>query len=103
MLKQKRFQRRTENFICEKCGFSVRGTGYTDHCPECLWSKHVDINPGDRNCNCGGLMEPISAEKKSGEYIIYYKCQECSKTHRIKATTDDDIEKIIEISATLRK
>ena len=29
-----------EDFICENCGAFVVGTGYTSHCPQCLWSKH---------------------------------------------------------------
>jgi len=48
LLPEKKFQKRIENFTCEKCGLFVKGTGYTDHCPNCLWSKHMDINPGDR-------------------------------------------------------
>ncbi|MDD4027925.1 MAG: RNHCP domain-containing protein, partial [Bacilli bacterium] len=43
-----------ENFICEVCKKEVKSLGYTarDHCPYCLSSKHVDINPGDRKCTC---------------------------------------------------
>ncbi|MFA6992594.1 MAG: RNHCP domain-containing protein, partial [Candidatus Gracilibacteria bacterium] len=40
----KRFSRTIEDFVCEKCGAKVKGDGYTNHCPKCLWSKHVDIN-----------------------------------------------------------
>ena len=44
-----RFIRREENFVCEVCGAKVKGTGYTNHCPQYLWSKHVDkLIPGDR-------------------------------------------------------
>ena len=60
----KRFSRRTEDFTCEHCGTKVKGNGYTNHCPQCLYSKHVDINPGDRLSDCGGLMEPIDIEQK---------------------------------------
>ena len=61
-IKMKRFNRRIEDFTCEHCGTEVHGNGYTNHCPNCLWSKHVDINPGDRAADCGGLMEPIAVE-----------------------------------------
>ena len=64
------FQRRIENFVCENCGYEVAGTGYTNHCPKCLWSKHVDIHPGDRSAACGGMMEPIRVEGASPEYAI---------------------------------
>ena len=61
----KQFQRKKENFVCEHCGQEVIGNGYTNHCPSCLHSKHVDINPGDRAETCGGLMEPVDLELKT--------------------------------------
>ncbi|MGC8981457.1 MAG: RNHCP domain-containing protein [Minisyncoccia bacterium] len=64
---QKKFQRRIEDFRCERCGTFVKGTGYIDHCPNCLWSKHVDINPGDRKANCGGMMKPKGVEIQNKE------------------------------------
>ena len=38
-----------EEFICENCGKKVGKLGYScrNHCPYCLYSKHVDKNPGD--------------------------------------------------------
>ena len=51
-----RFTRVVEDFTCGQCGAAVTGDGYTNHCPLCLWSRHVDINPGDRAAECGGLM-----------------------------------------------
>ena len=98
----KKFKRTTENFICEKCGFAVEGDGYTNHCPKCLWSKHVDIHPGDRAENCSGLMKPIKIEMKSGEYIIVHECQNCLHLKRNKVQKIDDFDQIIKIS-TLTK
>jgi len=94
-MQEKKFQRRIEDFVCEKCGTMVKGTGYTDHCPNCLWSKHVDINPGDRNARCKGLMEPMRLEVKRGEYIIHYRCQKCGYKFRVKATPNDNFDQII--------
>lgn len=39
-----------EDFTCDVCGSFVKALGYTarDHCPNCLCSKHVDINPPER-------------------------------------------------------
>ena len=36
-----------EGFICENCGRKVEPLGYScrNHCPYCLYSKHVDIEP----------------------------------------------------------
>ena len=57
----KKFIVRDEEFICENCNKLVNKLGYTsrDHCPHCLYSKHVDINPGDRLNECKGLLKPI--------------------------------------------
>ena len=61
----KKFNMIDENFICENCGYNVDKLNYTarDHCPNCLYSKHVDIMPGDRENTCMGLMKPIGIEK----------------------------------------
>ena len=93
----KRFQRKIEDFVCESCGEKTKGNGYTDHCPKCLFSKHADINPGDREADCGGLMEPISAEIKHGEYIILYQCKKCKYKHRVKSDKNDNFETILKL------
>ena len=94
----KNFTKKVENFICENCGKSVIGNGYTNHCPFCLYSKHVDINPGDRSCTCGGLMKPIEIQQKNGEFVILHKCIKCGFERKNKVQENDDINKIIEIS-----
>jgi len=101
VLQSKKFQRRIEDFICEYCGAKVKGSGYTDHCPNCLWSKHADINPGDRQAQCGGAMEPVSVEIKGDEKTIYYQCQKCGLKHRVRAAEDDNFETILKLSAGL--
>ena len=95
----RKFQRRTENFTCERCGEAVTGDGYTNHCPHCLWSKHVDVNPGDRAADCGGLMEPVGAEQKGGETIIVHKCIKCQHIKRNRAAADDDFDLLVELVA----
>lgn len=95
----KDFQKREENFICDKCGAFVEGDGYTNHCPECLWSKHVDVNPGDRQASCGGMMEPIQVSFEKGNYHILHKCQKCGKVKKNKAADNDNKDKLIAISA----
>lgn len=91
----KRFERRKEDFTCEHCGAEVEGNGYTNHCPKCLWGKHVDINPGDRAATCGGMMSPVSYEKKGGEFVILHRCVKCGAERKNKSAEDDDFEKII--------
>jgi len=99
MQKQKNFIKVKEDFICENCGKKIKGTGYTNHCPDCLWSRHVDLRlPGDRLSKCKGLMEPIGAEYKSKEWIITHKCQKCGLIRKNKANFNDSKEKLIELS-----
>ena len=96
----KLFSKNDESFICENCKKEVLPLSYTsrDHCPYCLYSKHVDINPGDRENNCKGLLEPIGIEKYKDTYKIIYKCLKCKKMHKNIMAKDDDMNKIIEIS-----
>ena len=88
----KKFQRKIESFICEMCSAEIKGNGYTDHCPNCLWGKHVDVNPGDRSANCGGMMEPIGVETSHGKHIIMYRCEKCGYEFKVKIAMDDNIE-----------
>ena len=74
------------------------GNGYTNHCPNCLYSKDVDINPGDRKSNCNGLMKPISIETNKGFFIITHKCLKCGKTNKCKTSDIDNFEEIINLS-----
>ena len=95
----KRFQRKQENFQCENCGHLVQGNGYTNHCPQCLWSKHVDLNPGDRESTCHGMMEPIKVDQKKGTYMIVHKCLACGLEKRNKTAKDDNFEVLLFLSA----
>ena len=92
-----KFKRFIEDFVCENCGFEVKGNGYTNHCPKCFFSKHVDIFPGDRGEKCLGLMRPFSLEQKDGAWIVIQKCQLCGKEHRNKLSPEDDFDALIKI------
>ena len=74
--------------------------GYTarDHCPFCLYSKHVDIMPGDRKNNCLGLLKPIGIEKFRDTYKILYRCEKCGELHKNIMAKDDDMDLIISLS-----
>ena len=93
------FIRVTEDFICEHCGREVHGNGYTNHCPYCLWSKHVDVTPGDRASTCGGMMKPVEIQIKKGERIIIHECQKCGHRKPNKAAENDDFEEILKVMA----
>ena len=93
-----RFQKRIEDFTCEHCGVSVIGTGYTNHCPKCLWSKHVDVKPGDRGAACGGMMEPMRIEGTVAGYVIVHRCTLCGYEHHNKTSPDDSVDTLVSIA-----
>ena len=98
----KRFNMRDEDFICINCGKEVSKLNTTarDHCNNCLYSIHVDINPGDRLCDCLGILKPIGIERgKKDTYKIVYVCTKCKMIKRNVAAVDDNFDKILEIMA----
>ena len=99
----KLFSKNDNFFICEHCGTDVRPLNYTsrDHCPYCLYSKHVDINPGDRLNECKGLLEPVGIEKFKDTYKIIYKCNKCGSLRKNIMANDDNMDEIIRLSVTL--
>ncbi len=97
----KKFVKKIEDFTCENCGARIKGTGFTNHCPKCLYSKHVDINPGDRLSGCNGMMKPILVELKKGEYILIHKCQKCGHSKRNKTAKNDKFEEIIKLTKNI--
>lgn len=89
-----------EEFICENCKAKVSKLGYScrNHCPSCLYSKHVDKNPGDREEICHGLLEPIDIEINSKKgYVIVFKCIKCGAIRKNKVAEDDNMELIYKI------
>ena len=95
------FTKIDEEFVCENCGAHVPTLGYTcrDHCNKCLYSKHVDKNPGDRLEECHGKLKPIAVynDPKKGE-MIYFKCQKCGMARRNIVAKDDNRRLVIELS-----
>ncbi len=76
----------------------VFGNGYTNHCPKCLWSKHVDVYPGDREEKCQGQMKPIGVFKAKGKLVITHECIICGCKKNNKTSTEDDTPKLVKIS-----
>lgn len=87
-MQTKRFTKNDAGFICGNCGFEVMPLIKTsrNHCPKCLCSIHIDINPGDRASECKGLLIPVSAvpDPQKG-YIITHKCKKCGELRRNRA------------------
>jgi hypothetical protein len=96
MNEMKKFTKINVAFVCENCGKSVAPTEndtYRNHCPFCLHSKHVDINPGDRANDCHGLLKPIGLEHgKKGELILLFECQKCASITRNKMALKTNIQ-----------
>ena len=93
----KLFSKNDEGFVCECCGKRVEKLGYTsrDHCTNCLCSKHVDVNPGDRQNQCKGLLVPIAAKNGKRGVVIEYRCNKCGELHQNKMAQDDNFETML--------
>ena len=96
----KRFKRRLEDFTCARCRAHNRGNGYTNHCRRCLWSRHVDVFPGDRAAKCGGMMEPVGVETGGDRTVLLHRCETCGRQTRCRTSPDDDWDAIRAVSAT---
>lgn len=96
----KNFTKNDNGFICENCGKQVMPLKVTsrNHCPFCLHSLHVDINPGDRANTCKGLLKPIGVEFNSNKgKVLVFKCQKCGFVGRNKCAPDDSEKQILNI------
>lgn len=95
----------TQDFKCRNCGFFVTanrelsGVNNRNHCPRCLWSRHMDITPGDRRSDCLSRMEPIGLTVKQvvkkygstdGELMVIHNCTGCGKVSINRIAADDD-------------
>lgn len=99
-----KFIARNDGFKCGNCGKAVEpikyGGSYRNHCPFCLWSKHVDSDvPGDRANDCQGLMEPLSVfTRRTGEYVLVHKCTKCGFERYNRIAGDDDQDELTRLS-----
>ena len=83
-------------FTCGHCGRRVgllpSGGRNRNHCPYCLYSRHVDAErSGDRASSCKGMMEPIGVfERPNGEEVITHHCLVCGFERFNRVGADDD-------------
>ncbi len=98
MSMSRQFARKIEDFTCGHCGTETKGNGYTDHCPNCLWGKHVDVNPGDRLAECKGMLKPIRVEREHDNFVIIYKCEKCGAIKRNSAASNDNHELLMKFA-----
>nr|WP_081941929.1 RNHCP domain-containing protein [Spirochaeta lutea] len=93
-----------ESFICSHCGRAVtptaNGTSNRNHCPYCLYSRHMDIRPGDRRSGCRGLMEPIGIwVQRNKEWSIIHRCTACGFIRTNRIAGDDDENTLLRLAA----
>jgi RNHCP domain len=87
--------RRTDSFRCANCRLDVPlqapGTRHRNHCPSCLWSRHLDAAPGDRAAGCAGPMEPIGVSVRAdGEWSVVHRCADCAAVRLNRIAGDDN-------------
>lgn len=103
-----------KGFTCAQCGFSVTtdremsGVNNRNHCPRCLWSKHVDeFKAGDRKAQCKSRMQPLGLTIKQtakrynreaqGELMLIHRCTGCGKLSINRIAADDDAAVIYQV------
>ena len=100
-MKNKRFTKNDSGFICQNCKKTVEPLIYSsrNHCPFCLHSVHLDIMPGDRLNNCGGILEPFLTQPDlKKDWIINFKCLSCGEQVRNKSASDDNKSLLIKLT-----
>jgi DNA-directed RNA polymerase subunit RPC12/RpoP len=104
----------TQEFTCMRCGLfvafvpEVAGVQNRNHCPYCLWSRHLDWRTaGDRLSNCRAAMEPVGlttkrgrnkyARERDGELMIVHRCAGCATLVINRIAADDSAAAILAV------
>ncbi len=112
--KRVKSEKKKGGFRCCHCGQWVSfseliGTEHRNHCPFCLWSKHVDLEkPGDRKSKCQAGMRPIGltfkhegidkyGKPRQGELMLIHECTGCGKISINRIAADDNEEAILKV------
>jgi hypothetical protein len=102
-----------DGFTCRHCGafvssaISLAGVINRNHCPYCLWSRHLDLErPGDRMSACKALMRPVGLARKKvlkkygedrGELMLVHRCTECDRLSANRLAADDDVDMLLAV------
>lgn len=91
------------NHPCRVCGRTVvpagAGSDHRNHCPNCLTSLHVDNEPGDRQSECGGIMDAIALwVRNNGECAVIHRCRRYGALSSNRTAADDNPMKIMSIA-----
>ena len=104
------------DFECAHCGYIVSsahwlsGVNNRNHCPYCLWSRHLDLYvAGDRLSACKAPMRPVALTCKRnrnkyasghGELMLVHQCVDCDNVSINRIAADDDTETLLEVFDT---
>ncbi len=93
-------------FTCLHCrgsvspGWMLSGVRHRNHCPYCLWSRHLDwMEAGDRLSACKAGMQPVGLTLKRclkkygsgrGELMLVHRCTDCGTVSINRIAADDD-------------
>jgi DNA-directed RNA polymerase subunit RPC12/RpoP len=96
------------DFRCLHCSSFVSamaalsGVHNRNHCPYCLWSRHLDlVAGGDRLSACKAPMRPIGLTMKPGhnryapavgELMLVHLCEDCGHLSINRIAADDDAQ-----------
>ncbi len=102
-----------DGFQCKHCHNFVSslnllsGVQNRNHCPYCLWSRHVDLfAAGDRLSACKAPMRPLGLTIKSthkkygprnGELMLIHLCTDCGQFSINRIAADDNAETLMEL------
>ena len=112
--RQKATELHEKQFRCLQCNLLVTiareqaGVNNRNHCPNCLWSLHVDLKrPGDRKANCHSRMQPIGLTLKKthkkyeasalGELMLIHRCAKCGKFSINRIAADDSAGQLYQL------
>lgn len=101
-----------QGFVCVQCHLSVScapdaaGVQNRNHCPGCLWSRHLDWrSAGDRLSNCRAAMRPVGlttkrgrnkyARERDGELMLIHQCTGCGTLVINRIAADDSAVAIL--------
>jgi hypothetical protein len=102
-----------EDFRCIHCHHIVSnahlfsGVNNRNHCPYCLWSRHLDLYAaGDRLSACKASMQPVALTTKRsrnkygqgrGELMLAHLCTDCGDVSINRVAADDDTGTMLEV------
>lgn len=116
--KQRHKETSGHGFGCDHCNEWVPidesiGTHNRNHCPHCLWSKHMDADkPGDRKSDCKSGMKPVAltfkgeamdkyaggdTERRLGELMLVHECTAGDRVRINRIAADDSTDALLNV------